>query len=206
MMTNANKPPRPSYFPPEIKISPQPERSNLDEGISNVVKAAKGLFSFLTAEDDQSFVEQIDAKHGTRLIDTYKRVGMARNVVGASSADEAIADPDELPNTVREPCLVCSVVHQGACPFGGLKSARAQAARGGAIDAHGEDVTDEEDDVVIVIDEPPPAAACSFCKGKPVAHLHRATGVKVAVACPTCKAPPKALRSRPLLKGSNSNE
>lgn len=50
----------------------------------------------------------------------------------------------------------------------------------------------EEEDVVVIIDAAPPR--CSFCAGKTVVAINSETGAKVAVACPTCKAPPRDLK------------
>lgn len=137
-----------------------------EETIGHVKRGGKFLLDFLLSDG------QKDAIAITRAIAQFRP-----ELLEPSSLAEHAA---RIGRTALDSC-----VHQPRCQGPRCTVYASPAAAG---DAYGDD-----DQVVVIIDETP--APCSFCKGRPVVSLNRATNQRTAIACPQCNAAPQKPRA-----------
>ncbi len=105
--------------PPFRKPGSSPVHDIAEEGMQSVGKAVRGVWDFLTADDDKAFLQKFDADNGTKFGELYARVKLgpakdelrpAIDAVGVEVGKvTATASDDEVVIVVEEdkPCDFC---------------------------------------------------------------------------------------------------
>lgn len=143
-------------FPP----LPPPQENALDEGIRTIGKAGKMFFDWITSENDEAFLDRIDAEHGTNARAALDKIRGKKDRLSALGAELPDGPGARHPTSPRSP-----IPDPPGLPSG--------------------EVLETENEVVI-LEEDEPEPECPFCHGKPVVKLERKTGKRTKMACPTC--------------------